>query len=200
MEIEYLENGFKFEKELNQLDEFTIEFCSILNELKLNYVVVSGYIAILFGRNRASEDIDIIVEKMDFKKFEELWKKLDLDCLNADNSEDAYKEYLVNNESLRFSKHGEFIPNIEFKFVKNNWDLEALNEKKIVILNENIFYISSTELNIAFKIYLGSDKDLEDASYVYEIFKDRLNMFKLEGYIKKLGIMEEYKKWKLNLM
>ena len=68
MEIEYLENGFKFEKELNQLDEFTIEFCSILNELKLNYVVVSGYIAILFGRNRASEDIDIIVEKMDFKK------------------------------------------------------------------------------------------------------------------------------------
>jgi len=50
MEIKYSNKGIEFEKELNSLDKFTIKFTSILNKLNINYVVVSGYVSILFGR------------------------------------------------------------------------------------------------------------------------------------------------------
>lgn len=39
--------------------------------LKKRYVLISGYVSILFGRNRSSEDIDMIVEKLDYEKFKE---------------------------------------------------------------------------------------------------------------------------------
>ena len=58
MDIKYSDK-IEFEKELNNLDKFTIAFTQILNESKINYALVSGYVSILFGRNRASEDIDL---------------------------------------------------------------------------------------------------------------------------------------------
>jgi hypothetical protein len=36
------------DKELNNLDKFVIDFVSLLD----NYVIVSGYVSILFGRSR----------------------------------------------------------------------------------------------------------------------------------------------------
>ena len=59
MELKFSGNKIVFEKELNKLDKFVIDFTSILNKLDIRYVIVSGYVAILFGRNRSSEDIDI---------------------------------------------------------------------------------------------------------------------------------------------
>jgi len=47
--------------------------------------LISGYVAILFGRSRASEDIDIFIEKLSYDRFLELWKALDekFECLNT---------------------------------------------------------------------------------------------------------------------
>ena len=47
-------------KVVNRLDEFVLTFTSVLDRMKINYVIVSGYVAIVFGRSRATEDIDII--------------------------------------------------------------------------------------------------------------------------------------------
>ena len=57
MEIEFKNNKIKLEKELNDLDQFVIDFTSVLNKEHIIYVIVSGYVSILFGRNRASEDL-----------------------------------------------------------------------------------------------------------------------------------------------
>jgi predicted nucleotidyltransferase len=48
-------------------------------------VVTSGYVAILFGRARATEDIDILVKDVDEEKFKEFWKEVTKHfwCLNA---------------------------------------------------------------------------------------------------------------------
>lgn len=35
----------------------------------IKYVIVSGYVAILFGRSRISEDVDLLVEHISFEKF-----------------------------------------------------------------------------------------------------------------------------------
>jgi len=46
-------------KVINALDEFVLNFVSILEKFT-DYVIVSGYTAILFGRSRGTEDIDTI--------------------------------------------------------------------------------------------------------------------------------------------
>lgn len=45
------------DKELNNLDKFVLEFTELLEE----YVVVSGYVSILFGRSRMTEDVDLLI-------------------------------------------------------------------------------------------------------------------------------------------
>ena len=72
MEIDYREK-ISLKKPLNELDTFVIDFISILNDMNITYVVVSGYVAILFGRNRSSEDVDLIVEKINLEQFKKLW-------------------------------------------------------------------------------------------------------------------------------
>ena len=58
-------------RELNKLDEFVVDFIKPLKD----YVVVSGYVSILFGRSRATEDVDLLVPKMNRQDFEALWKR-----------------------------------------------------------------------------------------------------------------------------
>lgn len=47
------------DRELNELDSLVLEFIKCLQS---RYVIVAGYVAILLGRSRTTDDIDIIVE------------------------------------------------------------------------------------------------------------------------------------------
>ena len=48
--------------------------------------------------------------------------------------------------------------------------------------------ISPIELQLAYKLYLGSDKDYEDAAHLYTIFRENINKEELKNFIKKLDI------------
>lgn len=195
MELEFSEKQIKFDKILNSLDKFTISFCKILDELKIEYVLISGYVAILFGRSRSSEDIDIFIEKLDYAKFEKLWNKLyeNFECLNTTKPKEAYNEYLQNGTSIRFSKKGRFIPNMEVKFATRPTDFYAMENKMKVVLNGIAIYTSILESQIAFKLKLGSDKDIEDAVHLFEVFKDNLDLQKLDKYINENNVRPEAK-------
>jgi len=197
MGVVYSKGVFSLDKELNSLDVFTLDFCSILEKLNINYVLVSGYVSILFGRNRASEDIDIIVEKLGFDKFKSLWLALykDFECLNTEIVKEAYDDYLLTAHAIRFSKKGCFIPNMEMKFPKNELDSWTLKNRKRVVLNKKTLYISSLELQISFKLFLGSEKDIEDAKYLYELFKDKLDLKLLYDFNRKLEIGDSFKRY-----
>ena len=52
-------NTIKLSKELSELDKIVIRFIDILKKYT-DYVIVSGYVAILLGRDGGTEDIDII--------------------------------------------------------------------------------------------------------------------------------------------
>ena len=190
MNINFSKEKIELKKELNSLDKFVIDFTSILNRLNIDYVLISGYVSIIFGRNRASEDIDIFIKNLDLKKFEELWSELykQFECLNTEDLNSAYKEYLLNNTSLRFSKKDNYIPNMEVKFPKNELDAWTIENKKKVILNNNTLFISPLELQIPFKLFLGSEKDIEDARYLYELFKDKIDINLLMEFNRKLNI------------
>jgi hypothetical protein len=197
MELKFLENQVEIEKELNELDKFVIKFTDILNKLNIKYVIVSGYVSIIFGRNRSSEDIDLIIEKLDYDKFNKLWHKIlyNFDCIITENQENAYFEYLLKDNSIRFAERGKFIPNIEIKFPKTELDKWTLQNPLKASLNDNLLFISKIELQIPFKFFLGSEKDIEDAKYLYAIFKNHLDIELLEDFNRKLKIVELFNKY-----
>lgn len=191
MELEFRRGTISFERELSYLDKLVIKFAKILERQKVEYVIISGYIAILFGRSRNTEDVDLFVEKMPFGKFRELWEALyeeGFECINSSEPESAYKEYLKEMLSLRFAVKGTFEPNFELKFPKTDLNQYSLKNKLVVEINEERINTSRMELQIAFKLYLGSEKDIEDAIHLWQIFKDKLDMELFTGFVKRLKV------------
>ena len=175
------------EKHLSKLDKFTFDFIKIL-EKHAKYVIISGYVAILFGRNRSSEDVDIFIEKIDRKIFNKIWEEIydEFECINTNDVKDAYDNYLSDGLALRFAKKNTFIPNIELKFPKVDLDVWTLYESKKVILNKKTLYIAPLELEIPYKLFLGSEKDIEDAMHLFDLFKDYLDIKTLTEFNRKL--------------
>ncbi len=197
MDITFTNQKIIFEKELNSLDRFVIDFTAVLNKLNIKYVIVSGYVSILFGRNRSSEDIDLFIEKMQFTQFTKLWEELNkgFECIITSKAEAAYTDYLTNNLAIRFARKGKFIPNMEIKFTKNGLDEWAIENSKEVLINNHKLFISSIELQIAFKLYLGSEKDIEDAKYLYVLFKEKLDNELLMSFNRKLNISSVFNRY-----
>ncbi|MGC9443963.1 MAG: hypothetical protein ACP5E9_03390 [Candidatus Methanospirareceae archaeon] len=191
MELEFEEGKrIRFARELSELDKFVFEFVRILQRLGIRYVVVSGYITILFGRTRTTEDIDVLSEKLSFDEFNNLWVILaeKYECLNTADITDAYSNYLLNKTAVRFAKKEQFIPNIAFKFVKDDVDYYSLTEAIEVRVGDNTLNISPLELQIAYKMFLGSEKDLEDAAFLFTLFKEHLDFQKLIKFLNSFGI------------
>ena len=198
MKIKVSKASIRLVKELNDLDKLVVDFVRILDRNKIKHVLVSGYVSILFGRSRSSEDIDIIVKKLPKRRFAVLWEDLlkYFECLVPDNFESAYDKYLMKQTSIRFSRKDQPIPNIEFMFPKaedlDNW---VLKNGKQVRLNRQILKISPIELQIAYKLFLGSGKDIEDARHLYQLFKENLNQKLLSEFLLKLdkkGLFNRY--------
>jgi hypothetical protein len=199
MKIHVSKSQIRMVKDLNDLDRLVIDFVSILDKSKVRYVLVSGYVSILFGRSRSSEDIDIIANKISKNQFSALWRELykrHFECLNTDNLESAYDKYLVDRISIRFARRDQPIPNIEFMFPKaqdlDNW---VLKHGKQVLLNSHALRISPIELQIAYKLFLESGKDIEDARHLYQLFKEKLDEKLLSEFLLKLdkkGLFNRY--------
>jgi len=199
MELKMSRGRIKLDKKLNDLDELVIDFVKVLDRNRIKYVLVSGYVSILFGRSRSSEDVDIIVKKISRKRFATLWKALakrDFHCIVPDNSESAFENYLTKRTSLKFSRKGRFMPSVEFKFPKvqeiDNWVLD--NSVK-VLLNGRALRISPIELQIPYKLYLASEKDVEDARHLYQLFKEKLNQKMLKQFLVKLDKEDDFNKY-----
>ncbi len=176
-------------KVVSKLDIFVIDFINILKKY-VDYVVVSGYVSILFGRSRGTEDIDILIKKIDFYTFIRLYRELierEYWFLNAENPIELYG-MLESRLAIRAALKNTVIPNIEIKFVKNDLDIISLNEHRVVKIGKESINISPVELQIAFKLHLGSDKDIEDAVHLYDIFLERLDKLKLKQYMNLLKV------------
>ncbi len=193
MEIEFRNEDISFKKEISVLDDFTLHFTEILTKHEVKYVIVSGYVAILFGRSRMSEDVDILIESISYDEFLKLWSELEqtYECLITSNPDDAYHGYLKNHNTIRFAQKGNFIPNMEMKFVKNDLDRYSMKKRKHVKLNDRSLFISPLELQIPYKLFLGSKKDVEDARFLFKLFKDELDLEVLNMFLDELDIPDE---------
>lgn len=174
----------KLEKPLNDLDRFVISFLRIL-EKHTDYVIISGYIAILFGRSRSTEDVDVFIKPITKEKFFQLYddlRKSGFWCLNAETEEEVYN-YLQEDIAVRFARKGEVIPNFKVKIAKKLIALATFSDIIEVETEDGVIKISSLERQIAFKRYfLGSEKDFEDAKHIEELFKEHLDYDKIKKY------------------
>jgi len=129
---------------------------------------------------------------MDKSNFNKLWKKLKENrfwCINTSNPDEAFE--MLSKNAIRFAKNKNPIPNIEFKFIKNELDNFSYKNKIKVLIGTNIFFISPLELQIAYKLFLGSSKDIEDARHIYGLFKEKINKEELTYSLNKLNVSEK---------
>ena len=181
-------NTIKLDKEINELDKFVFKFIKLL-EKYADYVVISGYVAILLGRSRSTEDIDVFVKEIDFEAFKKFYVELRKNgywCLNAGEEHEIYN-YLSHGLAARFALESQTIPNFEVKFAKKPLDNASFEDKITVVTQLGNVYISSLERQIAFKkYYLKSNKDIEDAKHIESLFKENIDKEKINKYKKLL--------------
>ncbi len=187
-------NEIHLKKILNLLDNFAIRTCRIINKF-FDYVIVGGYVAILFGRSRTTEDIDVIIRKgnLDIELMEEFYSYLQSKnywVFNALTPKTGYK-MLKNGINIRIAEKEKIIPNIELKLARKNIDYESFNKSIKVILEKGSLLVGNLELNIAFKFYLSSMKDIEDAVYLYCLFNEYIDIEKIYTYASKLNIKKK---------
>lgn len=186
--MRFLKNTIKLDKVINELDKFVLKFIGIL-EKYTDYVIVSGYVAILLGRDRTTDDIDIIVPKMDKNKLKLLYEVLIKNrywCLNSSKLDDLY-EILMSRHSIRFAIKPNVSPNVELKFSKDLYDDIALKKPIKIMINSKELKTSFLELQIAYKEeVLKSNKDIEDARHIRIVAKGHLNENLINEYKKEL--------------
>ncbi len=188
------------DKYIDALDKFTIDFVNVIKK-HTDYVIVSGYVSILFGRTRASEDVVFLIPHMESSKFKILFDDLTAngyECANTSNWFEAYEAW--DEHAIRFYKEDP-LPNAEFKKITRDIQKRALDGKIRVLLKSGELFISPIELQIAYKLSLisqgnfeeiSSDKDFEDAKHLYEIFHGKFNKDKLFYFVKELKVEEMF--------
>ncbi|MDE1873865.1 MAG: hypothetical protein KGI04_01970 [Candidatus Micrarchaeota archaeon] len=196
MDFDYDGKTLKFDKELSDLDKLVLDFVGLIKRLRIRYVIVSGYVSILFGRSRTTEDIDLYMDKLkleNFLKFFSLLNRKGYWAVDSESAEDAF-DRLQNGLSIRMAKKDTVIPNFEIKFPKKEMDFLSLDSPLKVLINNNRLLVSPLEVQIPFKVWLGSEKDMEDAAHIYELFKEKLDKGKMRSIAKGLRVEREMTK------
>jgi len=171
------------------LDKFVEEFCKVVDK-HVKYIICSGFVAIAHGRSRGTEDIDMIIENIPKDKFIQLHNDLvdnGFECMQSSDSEKIYNNYLSGGISVRYTRKGEFLPEMEIKLAKDSLDQEQIESRTKLPLTNLDVYFSSVEGNIAFKEeLLKADKDLEDAKHLRIIYSSEISENKISNIKEKI--------------
>ena len=177
----------------SELDEIVLEFTEILDEEGIEYAIVSGYVAILTGRSRATEDIDIVTERLSEERTMALANRLrEAGYWGATMPLEELFDTLNDNLRQRIAEEGTMIPNVELWFVKNDFERTVLEDPLIAQIGGQEISISPIELQIAYKLFLTAEKDFEDALHLYQVFEGQLDEDRLQTYVTELEVTDAY--------
>jgi len=175
-------------RSLTMLDGFVRDFLKVLTKYS-DYLIVSGFVSIMSGRTRATEDVDVLVPIMEKARFKELFEEVCKNgfwCYQGEDAEEPYN-YLKNFDSIRFARINEVFPNIEFSPInetKKAKYFEFTHPQKVRVENFE-FKIPPIEFEILYKeIVLTGKKDIEDAKHLRTFFADILDKEKFKKYEK----------------
>lgn len=191
--IEFRDDTVVVDREPNDLDELAIQFTRILDDLGIDHVYVSGYVAILTGRSRATEDIDVLLERVDDETVHEIVKRLEEEGMWGPAMPlGSMGEMLEDN--IWIAPDGEMVPHLEAKFVDDEFDHASLANAIVARIGDDEIPIGPLELQIAYKLWMRADRDFEDAAHLYSIFEETLREGALEEWVKRLDVEDEYER------
>lgn len=191
--IELRDETLFVEREPNQLDELAIAFSEILDRIGIEHVYIAGYVSILAGRARSTEDVDVLIEPIDEPTADELTTALTTeDYWGPAMPLTSMYEMLANGDPIWVAPTDQVTPHLEVKVVRDEFDRASLsNAISAQIAGESI-PIGPLELQIAYKLYLGAQKDIEDAVHLYTLFRETLTPSRLETWVSRLDVEAEY--------
>lgn len=192
--MEYDGDRLVIEKEsLSNLDELVLSFVEVLDGQGVDYVLVAGYVAILAGRSRSTEDVDVIVESLDEARTDALADALDeAGFWGVEEPLDAMFDRFEEGLAARVAPRGEAIPNVEMKPPRTDYDRRSLRDAVTARFAGHEVNVSPLELQVAFKLYLGSQTDFEDAAHLYLALGESLDTDRLEAYVDELDVTDAY--------
>ena len=193
-----LRNGtLLVEREPNQLDELAVGFSGILDRFDIEHVFVAGYVSILAGRARSTEDIDVLIERIDGETADELVGTLEEEGFWGPAMPLASMyEMLDAGDNIWVAPDDRIAPHLEVKFARDEFDRAALENHITARIGGEVIPIGPLELPIAYKLYLGARTDVEDAVHLYALFEESLSVSRLEEWVRRLGVQEEYERLK----
>lgn len=195
--VEVNEDRIVIEKRPSTVDELILGVTEVFERHDLDYVVVSGYVAVLLGRSRSTEDIDVLIERPSRETAEAV----------ADDLQDAgywgcamplseLYETFADGLPIRIAEDGDRVPNVEAKVVRGDYDRLSLSETVTVVFGDRTLTIVRPELQIAYKLGMSAQRDTEDAQHLYCTLGESLSTEALEGYVRRLGVEDQYDRLK----
>jgi hypothetical protein len=193
-----LRNGtLVVEREPNQLDELAIAFSHVLDQFDIECVYIAGYVSILAGRARSTEDVDVLIERIDEETAKELATTLDeAGFWGPAMPLTSMYEMLDNGDNIWVAPTDQVTPHLEIKFVRDEFDHASLENAITARIGDETIPIGPLELQIAYKLHLGAQKDIEDAVHLYTLFEESLSVPRLEEWVTRLDVEAEYDRLK----
>lgn len=193
--VELTDRGLVVGRDPNRLDELAIDFSGILSDLGIDHVFVAGYVAILAGRSRSTEDIDVFIERCPAERIDELVAELEREGYwgPAMPLSEMYGN-LTSGTNIWVAPDGEMTPHLEVKFPSDEFDDASLRNAIEAHLGGHAIPIGPLELQIAYKLSLGGRTDLEDAAHLYTVFGETLSRSRLETWVERLDVEDRYER------
>ena len=173
---------------MRRIEDLIRDITSILEEKKVEYVIVGGIAVAAWGNIRTTRDVDIIV-LIDGKEADELEEALKREkfSIQAEDIRAALKE---RSHFTIFDDLSEYY--IDGKGIYSGNDRLTLEKRRKVRLADFEFYVASPEDIIANKLLFGSEQDVKDAEGIYARQFDNLDMAYLEERCERLEVYEEF--------
>lgn len=180
-------------REPNDLDELALTFSEICGELGHDHVFVSGYVAILTGRSRSTEDIDVLIERLDPHELDVLMERArEANLWGPATPLESTGSVLEDGGNVWVAREGEHLPHLEVKFERDEFDRASLDGSLPAHIGDRTLPIGPLELQIAYKLYLGTETDLDDAFHIATLFEQTLREPEIQDWVERLGVEEEY--------
>lgn len=99
---------------------------------------------------------------------------------------------LAGGENIWVAREEEVAPHLEVKYVADRFDRASLSNAITARVGETEIPIGPLELQNAYKLYLGTETDFEDAVHLYTLLEESLSTRELEAWVAELGVETDY--------
>jgi len=183
--------------EITSQEKLLIKIAKILSNLKIEYFITGGFAVSVWGRPRATFDIDIIIKLIEPQA-------VPLARVLRGISKAGYADENMIKDAIRHNGEFNFIdPNsglkVDFWVIKEESPKppEFRNRKLKKISGQKVYFIAPEDLilsKLQWYQQTQSSRHLEDAESVLKISGKKLNMAYLKRWAGKLGVLEILKK------